>query len=791
LAFSTSTRGAEPAKTTVQEPKSKSATQTPVDKIAEAKKAAESPAAKPGVAAITDGPPDPINSPGISPRGNFDVNLEPTGGRMPAIELMSQKGIKTFKSAPRTVEPRPLQPDGEAIPVPANAPKSTRRVPDSTDANSTPKSGKIVLKPFVPGEAPAETESDADSDSAISPEIRQRIKDVLAHYYTRKLNTRDHNHWEIMHQIVAFGVKTEILKNGPHGEAVNAISYECWNQPCRGETMLYRMGNLPAARQGPRVQGHEGQFLKMLAMAGVSKDYPMQVDNKLFKISDLIEQEKLGCRSGMELTFKLIALAYYLDDLDETWTARDRGTWNVERLIKEELAQPILRNAACGGTHRLMGFSMAIRQRERSGKPLTGEFERAERYIDDYIKYTLGLQNPEGNFSTEWFRGRANAPSLDRRLQTTGHILEWLVFTLPDDKLSDPRIVKAVDYLSTIMADGRDRQWEIGPMGHALHALAIYDKRLANMESPATPDEPAKPTREIPSVKANKKPDDEAAEAPAPEPTPRTATNPKRIVRPADPKKVEAQPVEPKPVFEDELDVTPAKPKAKPVEPTEEPTPVDEEKPAKKKPVAEKEGEKKSDEEKKDDAEKKPADAKKSDEEKKSDDEPADEEKPAEGKKPVKEKSKEEEPAGEEKPAEAKEKPADAKKDDDKPADEKKDGEEKESDKKDEEKPAKEPKSEGEPTPAEPKEGEPTPAEPKSEEPKDEKPKDKPADKEPAPKEGEGSGPSFPGAAKKKPSSPGVIDLWYALEPGAGRLPPVRRVEASAKSNKPTTPIRK
>ena len=236
----------------------------------------------------------------------------------------------------------------------------------------------------------------------------------------------------------------------------------------------------------------------MLALAGVSPDYPMQVDGRTYKVADLIEAEKLSCRAGIELTFKLIALSYYLrDDLDQTWRNHSGEVWSISRLIDEELSKPILRNAACGGTHRMMGFSYAVHFRQRSGKPMTGDFYRA--YVNDYIRHTFGQQNQDGSFSTEWFRQRAASPSLDRRLQTTGHILEWLVFSIPDELLTEAPVVNAVTYLNDLMAQYPQRNWEIGPMGHAIHALALYDKRMTRMETRVSPLPPSAVSVEPPA----------------------------------------------------------------------------------------------------------------------------------------------------------------------------------------------------------------------------------------------------------------------------------------------------
>ena len=300
---------------------------------------------------------------------------------------------------------------------------------------------------------------------------------MLTIYFPKHQNTRDNNAWEVMHEIIAFGVDSQLYRGGPQGPKVNAISWLCYNGSCKGEQMLYLdRGNL-VARKGPGVQGHFGQFLAILAQSRLPIDYPMLVHGKTFTIGDLVECEKTDCQAGEELTFKLIGLMHYLDS-DATWTSRYGDDWSIPRLINEELKQPI-RGAACGGTHRLMGFSYAVNKRIQRGKPLTGEFVRAQKFINDYHRYTFSLQNPDGSFSTQWFTRREADPDVDRRLKTTGHIAEWLAFSLSDKELRDPRVTKAVDYLATILLADQNRTWEIGPVGHGLHALALYNARLS------------------------------------------------------------------------------------------------------------------------------------------------------------------------------------------------------------------------------------------------------------------------------------------------------------------------
>ncbi|MES1213120.1 MAG: hypothetical protein ABUL64_00900 [Singulisphaera sp.] len=307
--------------------------------------------------------------------------------------------------------------------------------------------------------------------------LREQVRETLGYYHNKRLNTRDHNPWEVMHSIVAYGASSNLSRNGPDGPPVNAVSWLCWNGDCKGTRLLEVVEGKVAARKGPQVQGHPGQLLAILAQSSIATNCPIRVSGQNFTLDDLIESEKLGCQTGMELTFKLIGLSYYLD-IDSRWKNSTGQMWSIERLVREELSQPIV-GAACGGTHRLMGLAYAVRKRETSGRPMTGEFRRAQKYLEDYHRYTFTkLQNPDGSFSTEWFKAPGARPDLGRRIQTSGHILEWLSYSLPESELQSPRVVKAVEYLSGVLHSGINQDWEVGPLGHALHALAIYDSRV-------------------------------------------------------------------------------------------------------------------------------------------------------------------------------------------------------------------------------------------------------------------------------------------------------------------------
>jgi hypothetical protein len=350
------------------------------------------------------------------------------------------------------------------------------RVDDESAGESSSPGERDPSNATESQQPPSSAPTSPDSDLGLTPELmelRQRLRECLAYYYFRPENVAARSPWGAMHAMIAYGVDTELIAGT---KRVNAIGYLCYNGVCNGQQLFYLSGGKLQTRIGPGVQGHPGQFLAMLAQSRVKTDYPIRIEDKDFTVADLIQHEKETCRPRTELTFKLISFMHYLKS-DETWKSNDGETWDIPRLIKEELAQPII-GAACGGTHRMTGFSYTIRKREQRGEAFTGQWARAKKFVDDYHEYTFKLQNPDGSFSTDWFAGRNDFGPISKRLETTGHITEWLAFSLRKEQLVEPRMIKSVSYLTDLLLENPNEKWGIGPLGHGLHALALYDERI-------------------------------------------------------------------------------------------------------------------------------------------------------------------------------------------------------------------------------------------------------------------------------------------------------------------------
>lgn len=412
--------------------------------------------------------------------------------RLSPLRLVSPAGKPVTPSATSAGEE--LRVAGQAPPRQILFPAGANRrgtVPGSTANNTSATAPAQTVAPTQTATAQNSSDNATDSGNgkaAAEPsrELHARIQKVLAHFKDQRLNSQENSPWQVMHRVVAYGVETQIEVGRPGGQKQPAIGWLLFNQPFRGQRILTTRQGKVYGVEGAGVQGHAGQLLAILAQSQLQRDYPIHAGGAEFTVEDLIRSEQLTCRSGTELTFKLIGLSHYLPS-DATWTSDDGQRWSIERLVREEIAQRI-QGGTCGGTHRLMGLTYAVVTRKRQGLELTGDFKRAATYLNDYLDYALKLRNPDGSFSTSFLEGRAADPDPAARLRTTGHVLEWMVFAMSDEALRDPQVIDSVTYLTQLLEQQPQRAWEIGPLGHALHALAIYDRRVWGEQSELTED---------------------------------------------------------------------------------------------------------------------------------------------------------------------------------------------------------------------------------------------------------------------------------------------------------------
>ncbi len=438
-------------------------------------------------------------SEGIASTDDAETALELDGIEMvsPLAEPASRAATAAQGEKSKSVEkivrssknPLPLRSSEEATPSENDNDAKDDECPGSPDEDIAAQQPQLDDLPLEqdehPYDAPAARstkgngKSRAITDVTVEDErLRDRINTVLIHYLTHPENVSKRGPWALMHAALPFGVETNVIAGN---REVNALGWMCYNGVCAKQRMFQPTKQGFRTNVGAGVQGHEGQFLAILAQSSVQADYPIMIGNRRYTIADLAKYEMATCREKTELTFKLIGLSHYLDP-NQQWRDNRGRVWNLEKMVAEELAQPII-GEACGGTHRLMGLSFSLIKHQQAGLPITGHWKRSEVFLNDFVNYAMSLQNADGSFSTEWFAGRGDAPDMERKIQTTGHILEWLVYTLPDEHLRSPRIRKSIEFVVDTLAKDLNYNWPIGPRGHALRALALYNQRVFGAEA--------------------------------------------------------------------------------------------------------------------------------------------------------------------------------------------------------------------------------------------------------------------------------------------------------------------
>ena len=411
----------------------------------------------PGAAAASD--------PGVEEPVSETPAAQPEGPSLPALSPAEEEKSPPEKEG--AAEPPAKEPE---TPAKQTAPQST--TPEAPAAEPEPPP-KRVLTPAMAA-------------------LRDRVRRTLAYHRGQLLNAQENTATELMDACLAFGCSTQVYRAGSAGQKSNAIGSLCWNVPCAGRPPLVVSDGHVAARIGFGFQERPAQMLAMLAQSRVPADYPIRVDQSPRSVADLVEYEKLSCRAKSDLSLKLIGLAFYVDE--PTWKNDLGEEWSIERIVQEELGQPLAR-AADGGTTRLMGLSCALRARLKQKQPVEGQFDRAQKLIAECQEFALRQQNSDGGWGPNFFVTKAASRDPAVQLRSTGRVLEWLAFSLPEERLSDPRVVRSVEQLNELFAGSR-YQWNVRALStrtvssvmHALHALVIYDDRWfkpADVEKPA------------------------------------------------------------------------------------------------------------------------------------------------------------------------------------------------------------------------------------------------------------------------------------------------------------------
>ncbi len=375
----------------------------------------------------------------------------------------------------------------------------------SVDAQIKLSPGKVPIgdnELNSPIDEPQVTIDEHSSNAVMRPVplVIQQAKDPLVKlvYETREaqrrrlLSTAEHTPWQIMHGMLALREEFLIRHNGKPVSCLEWIKTgptfenENWFEKTQVRVLTNRGGNntwemMMVGRGHPynkpyAFEGHINQFVAILSMSGVPLETQFNTPQGPVSMRDMLTYAKMTVNEKEEVTWTLWALSRYLPP-DAEWTNAKGEKWSIERLVKIETAKS-LQGAPCGGTHGLFALAHARNVYLRSGKPLVGVWQEAEQKIRRYIQTARMQQNSNGTLSSNYFRGRESKQDFDKRMASSGHLLEFLMMALPSQELNAPWVRRAIEATSNDLMVNRKAEVSCSPLYHATSALSIYLDRV-------------------------------------------------------------------------------------------------------------------------------------------------------------------------------------------------------------------------------------------------------------------------------------------------------------------------
>jgi hypothetical protein len=334
----------------------------------------------------------------------------------------------------------------------------------------------------MPALAPV-THSPEKTAPVSDDELKQRLDHALdLAFQYRRLNVRDHAAWQVVHGAVAFGRAFPVEKDGKIFSAVDYLlaggTMKGWNlEP--GDMLGGRQGLRAVLEQGSKTgQGHYDQWLGYLSGCNLPTDQTIVVGDRTFTIADLMAQVEWDVPRNVdrEYSWTLMGLTTY-HPTNYSWTASDGKTWTIEQLVGIEAEQD-LGTSACGGAHRLCGLTLALNRHLDQGGQVTGGWKRAEDKIQESVRKAREMQNSDGSLSSNYLQRPGRSADLSENLGATGHILEFIVLTVPDSQIRDEWIKRAALFMCGVLERTKDIPLECGALYHAVHGMVIYRERL-------------------------------------------------------------------------------------------------------------------------------------------------------------------------------------------------------------------------------------------------------------------------------------------------------------------------
>lgn len=340
-----------------------------------------------------------------------------------------------------------------------------------------------------------EVSSVADAQPKAADPLIEQVNEALHANAQRFLVANHHSPWQIFHGLLAYR-QDFILKVGDQKQS--ALEWIASADP--------RFDNRPlflVSAQGVKFhpytrpyafEGHQSQTLALLSESGLPLETTFKASGRDVTLEQLFQSTMLDVNAREETTWVLWAMINYYD-VDKQWTNRWGQPWSMEALVRSEVAAHTP-TRPCGGNHNLFALARARDKYVATGRPLRGTWFEADQKLRQYIELARSMQNSDGTFSSNFYKGPGFTQDMNSRFNTTGHTMEFLAVALPDNRLNEPWVRNAVNMLSRELLQHRRASVDCGPLYHSLNALRIYRDRVApplpeTSLALATPSDPA------------------------------------------------------------------------------------------------------------------------------------------------------------------------------------------------------------------------------------------------------------------------------------------------------------
>jgi hypothetical protein len=298
-----------------------------------------------------------------------------------------------------------------------------------------------------------------------------------------RLATNRHTPWEFVHAGLGLGPDAPIWDHNQQRE-ITVRDYFRRGGPYLSEPIYVIQKNrigIRTSRHYSELERHPNQFLAYFAQMEFPSSLSFEVQGQTFTLADLVASAQKHFDPALETTFTLLALAYYCPQ-EHRWHNIYGQTFSIEDLVSLEMKAERQR-LACGGTHSLSALSYALRRHGGEDKLHHPLWKAVADRLTQEQQAVQAAQEADGSFPTALV-GVQEAPppgreTLKAKIYSTGHVLELLLLTLPEEELRAPWVRRAARFLCDAVIQCSFDPPPASPWYHALHALQMYRKRVS------------------------------------------------------------------------------------------------------------------------------------------------------------------------------------------------------------------------------------------------------------------------------------------------------------------------